>query len=223
LNILLIPGFMLDAELWRDVRPALSSMGQVIDADTTRDDTIADMAARAIAALDEPATVIGFSMGGYVAREMVYQAPQLVRALALVATSSRSDGHAAPARPDAPRFRQLGRGAVLRSLHPDHRSDAVVARVQEMSARLGAEVFSRQSRMVRNDDTEQLGLISCPTVVVAAADDELRTVAESQILHDGIAGSTMTIVERCGHLVPLEQPAALLEALSKLGLPAIGC
>lgn len=64
MEVLLIPGFMLDADLWRDVRADLGSLGRVVDADTTVDDTIPTMAARALEALSGPALVIGFSMGG---------------------------------------------------------------------------------------------------------------------------------------------------------------
>ncbi|CAO3438601.1 alpha/beta fold hydrolase [Azospirillum endophyticum] len=224
MDILLIPGFMLDADLWREVRPRLERFGRVVDADTMQDDTIQGMAARAAAMLSGPAVVVGFSMGGYVARELVYQAPDKVRALALVATSSRGDhgAEASAAAKSAPGFRRLARASVIRSLHPDHRSDALVARVQAMSQRLGAGVFERQSRMRRHDDTLRLAQIRCPALVVAAAHDELRSVAESRTLHDGIAGSAMMIIERSGHLVPLEQPLQLANALEALCMKATG-
>lgn len=211
MDILLIPGFMLDADVWTDARPRLDAMGRVIDADTTLDTSVAGMAAWAIENLDGPSLVIGFSMGGYVAREIAYQAPQLVAGLALVATSSR----AVPARPaiTAAQFRQVSRAAVERSLHPDHRSDEMVSRVQAMGMRLGPDVYRRQAGMAREDDTGRLGEIRCPTLVVAAADDALRTIEESEALRDGIPGAEMIVIERCGHLVPMERPDALVDAI----------
>lgn len=214
-DILLIPGFMLDADLWREVRPGLAGRGRVVDVDTSRDDTIGAMAARAVAGLDGPCLVIGFSMGGYVAREIVYRAPQLVRGLVLIATSSRGDD---PERGrgvvDPARFRTLSRTAVMRSLHPAHRSDALIARVQAMSRRLGGEVFARQSRLRREDDTARLSAIGCRTLVIAAAQDELRTLAESEVLQRNIPDATLTVIGETGHLIPLEQPGRLLEALA---------
>ncbi|WP_202392695.1 alpha/beta fold hydrolase [Croceibacterium xixiisoli] len=136
MNLLLIPGFMLDADLWRDMRAALAEIGDVVLADLTRDDTLGGMADRAIAALSRPALVVGFSMGGYVAREIAYRAPDRVAGLALVATSSRAHGPQ-PGLPDPAEFRQIGRAAVMRSLHPDHGSDANIQRVQAMSRRAG--------------------------------------------------------------------------------------
>lgn len=211
LDILLIPGFMLDADLWSDVRAVLGRHGRVIDADTTQDMTIEAMADRAIRKLSAPATVIGFSMGGYVARTMVYRAPDKVKGLALIATSPRA--HAPSAIRPGMTFRRLGQAAIARSLHPDHRTEALMRRVEQMSERLGPEVFRRQSEMARADDSAMLTHIHCPTLIVAAPQDELRSIAESEMLHNGIAGSTMQIVERSGHLIPMEQPDVLGAAL----------
>lgn len=215
MQILLVPGFMLDADMWSDIRPALERLGQLVYVDSTRDSSIDAMAERAVASLTGPAIVIGFSMGGYIARQITYRAPDRVRGLALVATSSRGS-HPLPATAIGQKgFRELSRAAVARSLHPEHRNEALIARVQRMSNRLGGEVFERQSRLRRDDDTERLGEIVCPTLVVAAAQDELRSIEESQILQGKIPESTMIIIEKSGHLIPLEQPESLMTAFSR--------
>ncbi|HUD91494.1 alpha/beta hydrolase [Sphingobium sp.] len=211
MDILLIPGFMLDPDLWSDVRTAMAQHGDVIDADTTQDVTIEAMADRAIQALTDPAIIIGFSMGGYVARSIAYRAPDKVKGLALIATSSRA--HAPNMIRAGMTFRRLGQAAIERSLHPDHRTEGLRRRVEQMSERLGPGAFRRQSEMTRADDTSMLTQIHCPTLIVAAAQDELRSVAESERLHDGIAGSTMQIIDHSGHLIPMEQPRALGQAL----------
>lgn len=213
MDILLLSGFMLDADLWSDMRPGLARLGHVVDADTTRDGSIEAMADRAVRSMAWPTLLVGFSMGGYVARQIAYRAPERVLGLALIATSSRGSAPRPPTRLGRAGFRELSRGAVSRSLHPAHRSDELIARVQRMSNRLGGDVFDRQSRLRRDDDTARLGEIKCPTLVVAAANDELRSVEESVTLHEHIPQSTMTIIDRTGHLIPLEQPARLMAAL----------
>ena len=74
MDILLVPGFMLDADLWRELRPRLERYGRIVDVDTVHDTSIEAMADRAVAGLSGPAVVIGFSMGGYVARAIYYRA-----------------------------------------------------------------------------------------------------------------------------------------------------
>lgn len=217
MDIVLIPGFMLDGDLWREMRPELEAFGRIVDVDMSRDATIRGMAARALADVREPVFVIGFSMGGYVAREMVYQAPERVGALALIATSSKGAEQVPLRAPiDPARFRRISRTSALRALHPEHRSDELVDRIQTMSQRLGGIVFQQQSAEPRVDDTERLGSITCPTVVVAAAQDELRTVAESEVLHAGIQSSNLVVIERSGHMIPMEQPEELLRSLRPL-------
>lgn len=212
MNILTIPGFMLDADMWRETRAHLSQFGSVRDADTTQDATIEAIAARAVATLVEPTIVVGFSMGGYVAREIYRQAPERVAALILIATSSAAGGGTGGSAPSQ-KFTRLGRVAVARSLHPDHRSDELILRIQEMSARLGGDVFQRQASIPRLSDTDRLSDINCPTLVVAAAQDELRTMEESEVLAAGIERSVFVVIEHSGHMIPIEQPAELLKAI----------
>jgi len=218
MDILLVPGFMLDADLWRELRPQLERYGRIVDVDTTRDTSIEAMADRAVARLSGPAVVIGFSMGGYVARAICYRAPENIAGLALIATSTRGNPAAGTAArravsADAPPFRKLSQAAVMASLHPAHRTPATIARVQAMSERLGAADYRRQSEIVRISDVDRLCAIRCPTVVIAGAEDELRTIAESEALVHGIASSKLVVLHGSGHLIPIEMPDALMNAL----------
>lgn len=218
MSILLIPGYMADDTLWDDVRPALARFGPIMHADLRHDASIEAMAVRALA--DAPASfiLVGFSMGGYVAREIARLAPERVRALVLIATSTR---------PDTPSLRQsrgtvgkaaasvsfsgLSKTAIATSLHPKQAgNEALIERVRAMGVRLGGEVFRRQSSIVRAGDLARLQAIRCPTLVIAAGQDRLRSREESEELHAGIAGAEMAIIEDSGHMIPIEAPQALL-------------
>jgi pimeloyl-ACP methyl ester carboxylesterase len=87
--VIFVSGFMLDADLWRDVELGLSDFGPIQHADLSLDNTLTAMAERALRDVQSPFILIGFSMGGYVAREMVRLAPERVSGLVLVATSAR--------------------------------------------------------------------------------------------------------------------------------------
>ncbi len=222
--LVLIPGYMLDDALWDGMLPFLPPELPLHFASLARGDSIAAMAQAVLAECPPQFTLLGFSMGGYVAREVVRLAPQRVRALALVATSSRADtpalatqrGKAALATPFGP-FRGLGRAAVAQSLRPDHAgNEALVAQVRAMGERLGREVFVRQSLIVREADTARLADIRCPTLVVAGAEDQLRSPDEARELAEGIPGARLVTVPRAGHLIPLEQPQALAGALAAI-------
>lgn len=213
--LVLIPGYMLDETLWDDVLPLLPP-APVIHGSLREGDTVEAMARHILAACPLRFVLAGFSMGGYVAREIARLAPERVASLALISTSSRPDtpqqreqrAKAALNTPVGP-FRGLSRGAIVTSLHPHNAgNEALIARVRAMGAGLGREAFIRQSLLERGD-TERLGGIDCPTLVVAAAQDQMRSRAEAEELRDGIPGATLEVVEDSGHLIPLEQPAAL--------------
>lgn len=220
--LVLIPGYMLDDALWDGMLPLLPPELPLHFASLAEGDSIAAMAQAVLAKCPPQFTLLGFSMGGYVAREIVRLAPGRVQSLALVATSSRADlplqveqrSKAARATPLGP-FRGLGRAAIAQSLHPENSAnEALVAQVRAMGERLGREVFVRQSLIVRDADTARLSDIQCPTLVVAAAEDQLRSPAEARELADGIPGAKLATVPNAGHLIPLEQPQALVSALA---------
>jgi len=219
--LVLIPGYMLDDALWDGMLPFLPPELPLHFASLAEGDSIAAMAQAILSRCPPQFSLLGFSMGGYVAREIVRIVPDRVQSLALVATSSRADlplqveqrGKAARATPLGA-FRGLGRAAIAQSLHPENAAnETLVAQVRAMGERLGREVFVRQSLIVRDADTSWLSGIGCPTLVVAAAEDQLRTPQEARELADGIPGARLAIVPNSGHLIPLEQPQALANAL----------
>jgi pimeloyl-ACP methyl ester carboxylesterase len=221
MHTVLIPGFMADASLWDDVAPAIGKLGPIIHGDVSGAATIAEMARHVLTQAPEQFALVGFSMGGYVAQEIARVAPESVQALVLVASSARADTpeqkrrKAAAVRMMNPaRFTGLSRPGILSSLHPDRASDeAIIERVRAMSERVGGEVFRRHASRDRQSDQHQLAAIRCPTLIVAADRDALRSLEESQELHDGISGSKLILIEESGHMVPMEQPEALAAAV----------
>lgn len=225
MTLLLIPGFMADATLWDALKDEmtddLAPFGPLVATDLSRGEDIESMAAAILADAPDRFVAVGFSMGGYVARELARMAPERVTALILIATSARGDTEelirqrrsALKAPPRA--FKGLSRPAIVSSLHPDLAgNEAMIARVRDMGLRLGGEVFHRQSAMARAGDLDRLGEIVQPTLIVAADADRLRGMDEAEELHRGIAGSTLVHVAHSGHMVPLEQPQALARVMT---------
>lgn len=222
MTLLLIPGFMADATLWDALTDDLAPFGPLVATDLSRGEDIESMAAAILSDAPERFVAVGFSMGGYVARELARIAPERVEALILIATSARGDTEelirqrrsSLKAPPKA--FKGLSRPAIVSSLHPDLADDeAMIARVRDMGLRLGGEVFHRQSAMARAGDLDRLGEIRQPTLIVAADADRLRSREEAEELHRGIAGATLETVEHTGHMIPLEQPKALARVMTE--------
>jgi pimeloyl-ACP methyl ester carboxylesterase len=130
-------------------------------------------------------------------------AVQLARVGAIAVAQVREQG-----------FSGLSRGAILRSVHPERAGDVdLIARIRRMGDRLGGPVFLRQAGQARTSDLDRLGAIRCPTLIVAAAQDALRSLDEARELRDGIRGATLTVIDGSGHMLPLEAPDALADAV----------
>lgn len=220
MTLLLIPGFMADATLWDAMTADLAPFGPLVATDFSRGEDIESMAAAILGDAPDRFIIVGFSMGGYVARELARIAPERVSALILIATSARGDAEelirqrrsALKAAPKA--FKGLSRPAIVSSLHPDLATDeAMITRVRDMGLRLGGEVFHRQSAMARAGDLDRLDEITQPTLIIAADADRLRGSEEAEELHRGIARSTLIHIPDSGHMIPPEQPKALARVM----------
>jgi pimeloyl-ACP methyl ester carboxylesterase len=216
-NLVLLPGFMCDADLWADMAPDLAKMGEVHFGNVYNDDTLEGMARRVLS--ESPATfvLVGFSMGGFVARVLTLLAPERVSGVAFVASSARGYTPEETERRKQgflPGNRPKSNGNAL-GLHPDRDRDPVLLdRLRGMQKRLGPEVRKRQSALIRKDGYTDLQRITCPSLVVACRQDRLRTLAETERMATSLPHSRFEVIEDCGHMAPLEKPhklAALLD------------
>src|SRR6185312_6125237 len=90
-QLVLLPGLLCDAALWRHQVEYLQDLAEITVADLTLDSTIEAMADRVLSAAPRRFALAGLSMGGYVAQEILRQAPERVERLALLDTSARAD------------------------------------------------------------------------------------------------------------------------------------
>ena len=218
LPLLLLPGLTNDERVWQ---PLLKALGSAVDPTVgnlrTRD-TMRALAADVLSGAPERFALAGLSMGGYCALEILRQAPERVLGVALVDSSARPDTPES----SASREKQIERARteypalvaelVPKWLHPTRARDAAVADVvRDMALDAGPAVFAQQMRaiMSRADSRPLLGSIRCPTVVVCGRDDAVIPMEVHEELARGIPGATLEVIERCGHLAPLERPDAV--------------
>ncbi len=222
-SLLLLPGLANDARLWQPQARALGDLARVTVADLTGAESIAALAAAALAQAPAPRFALaGLSMGGYVALEIMRQAPERVIALALLDTSARPDSTESIEN----RTRLMQRAehhypAVISELlhklvHPAQLADAaLMALITAMALGVGKEVFVRQQRAIlgRIDSRPFLAAITCPTLVLCGREDVITPLPMHEEMHAAIAGSICVRVNDCGHLSTLSQPESVNKAL----------
>ena len=89
--ILLVPGLGGSPRIYAPVVPALWRFGPVTVANHIRDDNMGAIARRILAEAPPRFALAGHSMGGYIAFEIMRQAPERVAKLALINTQARPD------------------------------------------------------------------------------------------------------------------------------------
>lgn len=223
--LLLLPGTLNDAELWRAQIDALGGQAEIRVADFTRQTSIVAMAEDALAILPGgPFALAGFSLGGFVAFEILRRAGGRVRGLALVNTQARAESP--EGRPGREKmmalagrdFPRLTASLIQFMLPPERQGDAaLVAAIQTMMDRVGADAFVRQSQAVmeRADSRPLLPSIQCPTLVIGALEDKVAPPRLSEEMAAAIPGAQLHLLPATGHMGPLERPAevtALMQA-----------
>jgi len=242
--VLLIHGYPLGRKMWapqhtlssqlRLVAPDLRGFGEsgvdpAIDIHTM--DLFADDCATLLDHLriDEPITVCGLSMGGYIAFAFYRKYSQRVGKLVLASTR---------ALPDSPetsenRLRAAalaekeGSQAIARAMLPAmlsaniHESKPeVVAQVKQimLESSIPGIVGALKGMRLRPDSTHTLSTITVPTLIVRGDDDTFAPLPEAKAMRDGITGDGITNaklvrIPDAAHLPNLEQPQAFNQAL----------
>jgi len=223
--LVLLPGLLCDAALWAPQVEALSDAYRLWVADLALDDSIAGMARRALSeAPAERFALAGLSMGGYVAMEIVRQAPQRVTQLALLDTRARLD---TPAETERRReligiartergFTPITNRMLPLLVHPERtKDDRLVRIIRGMAERTGVDGYVRQQMaiMSRADFRREVSRIMCPTLVLCGRQDMLTPLEMHEELVRLIAAASLTVIEDCGHLSTLERPAEVNTAL----------
>lgn len=213
-NLLLIPGLVCDAEVWHHQSMHLREIATISIPPVTQGESIVQMARIVLAEAPETFALAGFSMGGYIALEMLRQAPERITRLALLDTSARADTpekaswrRTAIARCENGEFSAVIDGMLPILLHWDRQNGPLPNFVRSMAARVGAEAFVRRHKVIgsRQDSRKLLEGISVPVRAICGRKDGMSTIAE----HEEIASLSrgrFSIIEQCGHMTIIEQP-----------------
>jgi pimeloyl-ACP methyl ester carboxylesterase len=222
-TLVLIPGLACTSRLYEPQIAALSQGRTIVVADHTRDDSIRDIAARLLQDAPERFSLAGLSMGGYIALEVMRQAPERVERLALLDTSARPDTPEASqdrermiALAEAGRFQDIHSKLWPRLVHPEHQADQALQDVVfGMMQETGADAYIRQQRaiMSRADSRPLLPGIEIPTLVLVGEGDAVTPPDIAREMAEMVEWASLVVIPESGHLSTLEQPERVNQAL----------
>lgn len=242
--VVLLHPFPFDRRYWADTAAALAPRHRVISVDApgfgestaagpftiagAADDLAALLAGLGVAA----ATVVGLSMGGYVALALAHRHPLRLAALVLADTRAAADTpETRRARDDARALIEgggagtgagagasAGVGAYLdrslpRLLAPDA-APALLARARALAETRADRIIAGLAALRdRPDRTAELAAIRCPTLVLGGARDQVVPADEMKQMSAAIPRGRFVALEGIGHLANLEAPGPFLAAL----------
>jgi len=180
--LMLGPGLMNTPRLWQHQTDHLAEIADIRIVDTRQDTSLVDMAKRMLDAAPPTFAYAGLSMGGYMAFEMMRQAPERVLKLALLDTAAYND---TPERSAIRRemialaekgdFETVKRNTMPIFLSPQRLQDPeIVGIANAMCDEIGPAVFIQQMTAImhRRDSREMLRDIRIPTLVICGRQDQ---------------------------------------------------
>ena len=228
--LLLIPGMFNTGAIWDPVRQALGDSAEVHVADVLTQDSMAAMARDAwqlVAdlAVARPLVVAGFSMGGYVALELLAEHPGAVQGLAMVDSAAAIEtGQSLLVREKTisaleRNFERTVEGIINFSLHPDSLGKvALVAGMRSMMHEVGAAAAIRQTRaiMARRDHRALLSTVTIPATIICGREDRVTPPALTEELQTLLPHAQLEWINNAGHQTVLEQAPAVARHLATL-------
>jgi pimeloyl-ACP methyl ester carboxylesterase len=215
-HLILLPGTLCNENLWRYQMDDLADVADIQVGDLTKDDTIQGMAKSILYEAPAAFSLAGLSMGGIVAMEIIRQAPERVKKLALLDTN-----------PNPPLLEQIkgwenfidmathGKFMDVTEkyllpvlIHPDRQKDLdLIETIRKMAEDVGPKAMINQMKalMTRPDGRENLSAIECPTLVLLGRQDMLCSMEMHEYLFSNIPNASLSVIEECGHLSTLER------------------
>jgi pimeloyl-ACP methyl ester carboxylesterase len=220
---------------YRVVVPDLRGHGKSPVAPSAR---MEEMARDVAALLDSlgigKAVILGFSMGGYVALQMMVREPDKVRLAVLVDTRAEADTPQAKANRAtlAAKVKETGMQAVVDAMLPNLLHEETPKRKPEVGKLLermmletppAGAIAAIHGLAERPDMKGKLRFYQLPALVMVGEADKITPMEAASSLAQAISYSQYEVVAGAGHAMPLEQPEAfhriLIGWLKKVGLP----
>ncbi len=221
MKTLLIPGLISDAHVWRSTQQRVVA---ATVADVTRQTSLAETAVDLLDRHPGPLVLVGHSMGGRVAMEMARLAPERIRAMALLSTGMHptKEGEEITRQAMITLANNKGMGVLADKWLPGMMAQGiapdpdVILGLKRMVMGMTPEVHERQMRALlgRPDASKTIGSYKGPMLLLVGRQDIWSPVAQHEEIQNLCPQAELCVIEKAGHFVPVEQPAATAEAIA---------
>lgn len=222
LPVVFAPGLGCTGRLFEPQIGALAGRAAIV-LDHARHADVGAIAAQALEELPPRFALVGLSMGGYVAFEVIRRAPERVERLALLDTTAYPDTEESRARrrtliaaAEKGKLAAIHKATYARYVNAARAGDGrLEAIVRAMLIETGAPAFVRQMTAILNrpDQTSLPPSIRCPTLVIVGEDDLPTPAEHARRMAAAIPDAALVVLPGVGHLSTLEDPKGVNAAL----------
>lgn len=224
--LIMIPGTLCDGLLFQHQIKALADLANCTVADHSTADDLKQVALNILECAPGSFSVMGLSYGGIIAYEMWRQAPNRISKMILLNTTCKLPSKETQILQERlagmallGKFKEVTSDILKRAmLHPDCAAIPELRQlIMRMALNTGKGNFINQlkSQLGRPDSTSDLPNIKCPVLIITGRQDKVCTPELHMEMAKMIPGSTLEIIEDCGHLSTLEQPVKVNEVILK--------
>lgn len=219
----LLPGLLCDASVWEHQKASLARHADVRIPVFRGIASFREMALSVLKAAPEEFSVVGHSMGGRVALELMHLVPERIEKFGVMSVGAH------PVQPGEPSKRMaLVELADLRGMEaladewippmvlPARRGDATLMKgIRDMVLR--HTPFDHrchiEAALTRADQTQYLAAIRHKVLLLCGTEDEWSPLVQHQRIQQQLACSELHTVADAGHMVTMERPEAVSKVL----------
>ena len=223
--LVFIPGMMCDSRLFQPQINEFSKQYMVCATPASSSDTIENISFEILRYLPTKFTLIGLSMGGILAMEIIKKVPDRVMKIVLMDTNYKSETAEIKSR-RLPQIKLVNEGLLEdvmcqqiknNYLRTDRKNHEIFDLCLRMANDLGKEIFINQSKALstRKDYKSTLENIKVPSLIICGEYDRLCPIKVHIEMESLIENSTLKIIPDAAHLPTLEQPAYVNKILGK--------
>ncbi len=222
-KVILLSGTLCDESMWQEVIDVLDPIAEVHIADMTKHNTIKQLAESIIQNISGKLTLIGFSLGGIVALEIMKLAPERIEKLVLISTNPHTPTEIQKKSWDETieRVKQGDFLEVVKSnllpvlISEGNRSETIEAKIIDMARKIGSSAYINQLEAVytREDLNKVLDVIQAKTLLIVGKEDVVCPPEFSEYMNDKILDSKLKIISKAGHMITLEKGIEVAEEI----------